>query len=239
MRRLFSTKHAPISLFTLLACLAAQSAGAAIVSGTVTDAAGKPVADARVDHTGKKVVAPSILSGTPGETRTDADGRFRFEIDVPFVVVRKPGYESQRLRVTSDAQVSVTLQPIKAESRCKLSPAPEVKTREANDEDYTATWFYIETKDGPKGILSGSGLMYSWGAPEDKQVWTSVEYSEAMAQNGVIDAWGHTADGKYWRLRAVFGAAAHYYNVDRETAGQLDCVMDRVSVEPPVQVKLK
>jgi hypothetical protein len=49
-----------------------------------------------------------------------------------------------------------------------------------------------------------------------------------MYENGVIDACGHSADGKYWRSRSTFGASAQYYNQTRETAEQLDCVMDRV-----------
>ena len=100
----------------------------------------------------------------------------------------------------------------------------------ANDVDYTAIWFYIETKDGPKGILSGSGPSYSWGAPIDSNVWTSIEYSELMYESGMIDASGHTADGKYWRSRTKFGSAAQYYKVTQETAEQLDCVMDRVTL---------
>ena len=51
-----------------------------------------------------------------------------------------------------------------------------------------------------------------------------------MEGNGIIDASGHSADGKYWRLRSIFGAAAQYYNQTRENAEQLDCVMDRVSI---------
>jgi len=94
----------------------------------------------------------------------------------------------------------------------------------------SATWYYIETKGGPQGVLSGSGPSYSWGAPSNSDVWTSVEYAEVMYENGMIDASGHTSDGKYWRSRKKFGAAAQYYNVNRETADQLDCVMDRVTL---------
>jgi hypothetical protein len=108
---------------------------------------------------------------------------------------------------------------------------PAFETKDANDIDYTATWFYIQTKEGPQGIISGSGPMYSWGAPSDDQVWTSLEYTEFMYENGVVDASGHSANGKYWRSRSIFGAAAQYYNQTRETAEQLDCVMDRVPMK--------
>jgi len=220
----------------LLICLALQLAAGATISGSVADTSGKAIQGVRVDHTGVRVVVPATrlaVKPTPDETRTDADGHFRVTTTSPAIVVRSPGYESQRVRLTGDAQVQITLRPIENASRCRLSLPLEVKTKEANDIDYTATWFYIETKDGPKGIISGKGPMYSWGAPSDSSVWTSVEYTEVMYESGVIDAAGHSADGKYWRIRSVFGAAAQYYNVDRETADQLDCVMDRVPVEIP------
>jgi hypothetical protein len=219
-----------IPVFTLLLFLAAQPAIAAILSGTVTDSSGKPIKDARIDHTGRMVVVPptgSAVEPSPDEAHTDAEGRFRAATFKSAVVIRKPGYISQRLLITGDAQVQITLKRIEPESKCKHSPPLDVKKKKANDIDYTATWSSVETKDGPQGIISGSGAMYSFGAPSDAHVWTSLEYAEVMYESGMIDASGHSADGKYWRSRSVFGAAAQYYNVNRETADQLDCVMER------------
>lgn len=142
-----------------------------------------------------------------------------------------PGYESQRLRITGDAQVQVTLQRFITTSRCKLAAIPVFKTKQSNDVDYSATWFYIETRHGLEGIISGSGSTYSLGAPADKDVWTSVEYTEIMYESGIVDASGHSTDGKYWRMRSIFGAASQYYRQSRETAEQLDCIMDRVPLE--------
>ncbi|HWZ31880.1 MAG TPA: hypothetical protein VNX18_11125 [Bryobacteraceae bacterium] len=133
------------------------------------------------------------------------------------------------MRVTGDAQMQVTLQPVKP-FKCKVEPLPKVKTKKANDVDYTASWFYVETKNGPKGIISGQGSSYSFGAPGDRNVWASLDYFEVMLPNGVIDARGHSADGKYWRMQTRFGAAAQYYDVDQSTAEVLDCIMDRVLV---------
>ena len=209
-------------------------APAATIAGTVTDASGKPIENARIDHTGKMVVvAPTqlALKPSPDEIRTDAAGHFAVSTDAPAIVVRMPGYESQRLRVTADAQVQATLQRFTSTSRCKLSVLPTFKTKKANDVDYTATWFYIETKDGRRGIISGRGPSYSLGAPIDRDVWTSVEYAEIMYESGIVDASGHSADGKYWRTRSIFGAAAQYFGQSRETAEKLDCVMDRVPIE--------
>lgn len=195
-------------------------AGAAVIVGTVVDDSGKALENVRIDHTGKTAVV-----------RTDVAGRFRAVTDAPAIVVRMPGYESQRLRVDGDAQVRIKLQRITSTSFCKLSTPPVYKTKEANDIDYRATWFYVETKNGPQGIISGRGISYSGGTPHNDQVWTSVEYAEIMYENGIIDASGHSSDGQYWRLRSVFGAASQYYKQTREAAEQLDCVMDRVPLE--------
>jgi hypothetical protein len=45
--------------------------------------------------------------------------------------------------------LKVTPQRIRSTSRCKLSVPPVFQTKDANDIDYTATWFYIDTKGGP------------------------------------------------------------------------------------------
>jgi hypothetical protein len=213
----------------------------ASIAGVVKDTSGKPLENARIDHTGKTVVvSPSSFAVKPSTVvrqlatdaiHTDSQGQFRVLTDVPAIVIRKPGYESQRVLITGDARLEITLHRIRLTSRCKLSTQPTFKSKDANDSDYTAKWFYIEARNGPEGIISGRGPMYSWGAPNDDQVWTSVEYSEVMYENDVIDASGHSADGKYWRSRSIFGAAAQYYNQTRETAEQLDCVMDRVPLE--------
>jgi hypothetical protein len=208
---------------------------AATVSGAVTDLSGKPIKDARIDHIGKLVVVPppdTAFKPPPDEPRTDAEGQFQVTTTSPAIVIRKPGYESRRLRLTGDAQVQITLQRIKP-STCKLRVRPRVKTKDANDVDYTATWRYVETEDGPKGIISGSGPTYSFGAPDDNRVWMSLDYFEVMYENGVIDARGHSADGKYWRSQTSFGAAAQYFGVDQETAEILDCLMDPAAAKTP------
>jgi hypothetical protein len=188
-----------------------SNASAATISGTITDASGKPVRDARIDHTGLRVVVlpGSVTEPSPGEARTDENGFFSVTTVAPAIVIRKPGFISQRLAVTDGAQTQITLQRIKTESRCGQQHPPKVKTKKADDADYTATWSYITTRHGRKGILSGRGALYSLGAPSDSHVWRSVEYAETMDENGMIDAARHTGDGLYWRSRSVLGAAAH------------------------------
>jgi hypothetical protein len=200
----------------------------------VTDASGKPLETVRIDHAGKMVAVAATRFGvkpSPDEIRTDVAGHFRAVTEAPAIVVRKPGYESQRLRVDGDTQARITLERITSTSRCKLSTPPAFKTKEANDIDYTDTWFYVKTKNGPQGITSGRGPFCSLGVPNDKDVWTSVEYAEIMYESGIIDASGHSSDGKYWRRRSTFGAASQYYGQTRATAEQLDCVMDRIPLE--------
>jgi hypothetical protein len=224
-----------VAVQLLLALLAAtQQGSAATITGLVTDGAGNPLEGVRIDHIGKLVVVgPTDLALSPSadEIRTDAEGRFRVVTNVRAFVIRKPGYESQRVRVTGDAQVAITLQRIISTSRCKLQATPPFKTKAANDIDYTATLYYVKTKDGSIGILSGSGSAYSFGAPSDIDVWASVEYAELMYENGIVDASGRSADGTYWRRRSIFGAAAWYYTHSRNAAEILDCLMDRVPIK--------
>ena len=218
-------------LLPLIMCPALLSG--ATIEGIVKDPDGRPLENARVDHVGRMVVVVSTdlaLKPSADETRTNGEGHFRVTTATPAFVVRKPGYESQRIRVSGDAQLEIVLRPVTTTSRCKLSPPPTFKTKGTSDVDYVATWYYIQTKAGKQGIISGSGPSYSWGAPSDGDVSTSVEYSEFMYESGVIDAAGHSADGKYWRIKSIFGSAAHYFNQTRETAEKLDCVMDRVSI---------
>jgi hypothetical protein len=227
MRWLSRLRILPVIMF------AAALLPGATIEGIVTDASGRPLENARIDHVGKMVVVVATdlaIKPSPDEIRTDDEGHFRVTTSTSAFVVRNPGYESERIRVRGDAQLSIVLRPITSTSRCKLSRPPAFKTKAAKDVDYTATWYYIETKGGRQGIISGAGSTYSLGAPSDSSVQTSVEYSEFMHETGVIDASGHSADGKYWRSKSIFGSAAQYFNQTRENAEQLDCVMDRVSL---------
>lgn len=208
----------------------------ATIDGTVTDANGKPLENVRIEHIGKgPIVNPGaqIIEASSGEIRTDAAGHFQVSTDVPAFVARKPGYESQRVRTSGEGHLNIVLRSIKTMSRCELSEQPTFKTKQSNDIDYTATWFYIETKEGKQGILSGSGMSYSWGVPGNAEVWNSSEYSEFVDSSGVIDAAGHFDDGKYWRFRGIFGSAAYYARQTRENARQLDCAMDHVPIRTP------
>ncbi len=226
----------------LLACalcaamqISAERPAPGLATITVVDAAGKPIQGARVDHTGKPgvltVIPPAVQADDP-QPRSGADGRVEVWVGSPAVIVRKPGFESQRIRPRGGTSVRVTLQRITPKPKCNLQ-IPRIKTKQANDVDYTATWTYVETKSGRKGIITGRGPSYSWGAPSDSQVWQSVEYSEVMYEDGMIDARGRMPDGTYWRSRTRFGAAAQYYKVGKADAELLDCLMERCCLPAP------
>jgi hypothetical protein len=218
----------------LLVLLLSTHAMCAHVSGVVTDQSGNPIQAARVDHIGAPVInAPGVPSSEPsGAQATDAAGRFQITTEAPAIVVRKPGYESERLLIRGDEAFSIVLRPIRP-AVCKVNPPPRWQKKQANDIDYSGTWFVVKTTEGKKGIISGRGPSYSWGAPSDRDIWTSVDYYEIMYPDGIIDARGHTSDGKYWRSKTVFGAAAQYYGVDATVAQQLDCVMDTINLPKP------
>lgn len=212
---------------------AAHDTRATVVSGTVVDVSGKPIEDVRIDHIGKLVVVgpPDFKPpASPDAPRTDGEGNFEVTTTSPAIVIRKPGYESQRIRVTEDLHVRITLQQMKPFPECKVK-VPRVKRKNASDVDYTGFWTYVDTKNGRKGIITGHGPTYTLGGPNDRDVWNSIEYTEVMYDNGIVDARGRAADGTYWRSQSIFGSAAQYYNEDRATAEILDCIMDRAPLE--------
>ena len=87
------------------------------------DVSHNPIKDVRVDHTGIGVVVPRPdmkVEPSHDEIRTDAQGRFKVTTGVSAIVLRKPGYVSQRLLVAGDAQVEISLERI-AEDRSVAS----------------------------------------------------------------------------------------------------------------------
>lgn len=227
---------ASLKWLALIVMMSGSSAFGVTIAGTVTDTPGNPLENARVDHTGAKVIVAATrlsVEPSPNEVRTDSDGHFRVVTNAPMVVIRKPGFESQRVRVTGDLDMHITLHAIRSTSRCTLPAPPVFKTKKANDIDYTANWYYVKTRTGSQGIISGSGPSYSWGAPMDSDVWTSTEYEEIMYASGIVDASGRSANGKYWRSKSIFGSAAQYFGQTREIAEQLNCVMDHVEIKVP------
>ena len=102
-------------------------------------------------------------------------------------------------------------------------------SRQGQDIDYGARNYYVETKQGPKGIRHGSGPLWSFGTPLDQDVWRSVKYEEAtydVAGLMIIDARGQLPNGNRWRNLGKFGESASYSNIDEATAKILDQFLD-------------
>ena len=194
------------------------------VSITVVGVNGRPVAGARIDHTGAPVfIGPP---NQPIERGTDSDGHFTLTTDKPAVVVRKPGFTSYRLRIDQDGDARVILQPAPPQRKCELAKIPGIRYQPMHDIDYSGVIISVPTAKGRKVVISGRGPSYSFGAPSNSDVWDSVDYSEVMDPRGVVDARGKLPNGTYWRSRSEFGASAWYVNVDKTTALLLDRLID-------------
>ena len=106
MRCLTRLRVVPVIMF------AAALLSGATIEGIVKDASGRPLENARIDHVGKMVVVAATdlaIKPSPEEIRTDAEGHFRVTTNTPAFVVRKPGYESERIRVNGDQKLDVVL----------------------------------------------------------------------------------------------------------------------------------
>src|ERR1041385_667768 len=128
--------HSFPTLIPLLIVFAGPSL-AATIKGSVTAVEGKPVANARVDHTGKSRTISSDINfpPSPSNIRTDAGGRFRLETEARAFVIRKPGYASEWIHVEGDATIAVVLNPVTSGTRCKLAKPLIVKTKPFNEVD--------------------------------------------------------------------------------------------------------
>ena len=209
------------------------------IAGMVFDPEGKPVVEARIDHSGD----------SRKNHQTDSKGRFELDTRAPIFIVRKAGFRSELVRTQNATEVRVTLQKLskgRAFPICsstgryegiegwgaslQFSRVSGVKaSRQSRDIDYGARSYYTETKQGPKGIMHGSGPLWSWGVPLDGDVWRSVAYEESAFDAGgmmIIDARGKMANGNQWRYLGKFGESASYSEVDETTARVLDQFLD-------------
>ena len=201
------------------------------VHGVVLDGDGAPLAGVCIDHYG------AVYCGA----QTDGRGAFQIRTTAPVVVMRKPGYAPQVVRLAGKDEVRVVMP---AESRpappCKprcdagihgsfcFPPVKGVKaSRPFNDIDYTARSYVAKVGGKKGGITHGQGSSWSLGLPRDRDVWESVEYSERDYVIGgdilIVDAKGLKSDGTLWRNLGKVGESAFYDRVtDRAVAALLD-----------------
>jgi hypothetical protein len=237
-------RHAAL-LLILAACVHAQKWQDLLlpeprhIVGVVVDQGGQPVAEARIDH-----------SNDRGQVhQTDAQGRFELDTQAPALVIRKAGFQSEYVRTQETTDARVTLRELGkrrefptctssgkydgidgwgASFRFPKTAGVHV-SEQGHDIDHGARSYYVDTKQGRKGIMHGSGPMWSFGTPSDLDVWRLVNYEEIAYSAGaqlIIDARGQMRDGNCWRYLGKFGESASYSGVDEATAKILDRFLD-------------
>ena len=117
----------------LLACgvaliaLSTSYAADFLVTGSVLDSSGRPITDAIVAHVGRPEVLRTVRP--PGEPqveqlRSDKDGRFKVTVASPAIVIRKPGFVSERVMVPGDRDVRIVLRGIGPAAKCAVEVPP-------------------------------------------------------------------------------------------------------------------
>ena len=122
----------------------------------------------------------------------------------------------------------------------RLIPFPEdprhKATRQSHDVDYGGRSYYVETRLGREGIAHGSGPSWSYGMPNDGDVWRSIKYEEITYDARpftIIDARGQMKDGKRWRFLGKPGESASYSYMDAATAKIFDKFLDGAFLSAP------
>jgi hypothetical protein len=234
-----------VGFILVMACIHAQSYQDLLLPQsrhlvvTVLDKDGKPIVEASIDHSNDRRRAHL----------TDSGGRFELDTRAPIIVVRKAGFQSALVRTQDVTEPRVILEKLR-ENRpfpvCSNTGQYDsldgwgasfqfrrivgVKaSRQGQDIDYGIRSYYVDTKQGPKGIRHGSGLLWTSGLPSDLDLWRSVKYDEVTYDVGrlmIIDARGQLPNGTWWRNLGKFGESASYSDLDEETAKTLDKFLD-------------
>lgn len=207
-----------------------------------------------LDSDGKPIEKATIASSKYKKTQTTTDGKFETDTSDSAVVIRKAGFESERLLTKNADTVRVTLRPagrprLPACSRdidyVGLEDAvtdfrfPRLAGisygDQGHDVDYTTRIYYVTGGSKAKGIMHGTGAMWSVGIPFDRDVQQSAEYRETVypfrgfgGHLMIIDARGLSPDGTRWRFLGTVGETAEYHGLDDATAQILDKVLDGV-----------
>jgi hypothetical protein len=228
----------PITLVAWLS-LAQTPPAPVSVRGVVVDEQGYPLSGVSVDH----IKDRQALT-------TDAKGEFYISTDTPAVVLRKPGFAPVFLRVTPQTEARIVLRKqIKGMPDCLgrekcaymangtfcIPSVPGVEPPTGGyDGDYEMQAFVLSVS--PKAFAAhGAGPAWSYGTPSDKDIWSSVEYSEIdYDYHGlrIIDAKGKTAEGKLWRFLGKWGETIFYRDLTPAEAQSLDPLFDQACPRP-------
>jgi hypothetical protein len=215
------------------------------IVGLVVDPEEKPVPEARLDHT----------NDNRQLHQTDTNGRFELNTQAPAIVIRKAGFQSELVQMQDATEVRVALRKLTGtrpfpscsktgpyegisgwDASFQFSTVPGVTAgKQGQDADYGMRRYYVDTNQGPKGIMHGSGPLWSFGIPIDRDVWKSVKYEEVTYKFGdftVMDARGQFQNGNRWRYLGKVGESASYSDVDEATAKILDKFLDGACLKP-------
>lgn len=210
------------------------------ISGRVFDADGQAIAGAHIDHSDVK---------EQEQLFTDELGRFHVDTRASAIVVRKHGFDGQRINTNATEPIRIVLQRAAPLPVCKAAcitlkdahgfcfpDVPGIRVSEQGHMgDSVMREFMVSTADGPREVLFGTGPTWTLGIPFTGDVWEAVKYSEkdyTTNDYDVIDARGTNSDGKVWRYVGTFGESASYYEVDPSGAELPNRFLDGVCVQP-------
>lgn len=222
------------------------------ISAIVVDQDAAPIEGAEIGH---HAFQPVPRRGTV--VRTDTQGFFLVTTNAPLIVVRKPGYASAVLRtqnVISGKPKRIVLRKTKRTldlcsqtgpfeslqgwgSLFGFVPNPGIRAgKQGQDIDYGIRVYFLKKSKGRVEIVHGSGPMWSFGLPEDEDVWKSVIFEEDYVEfggSGIVDSRGKWADGSHWRMLGRFGETVNYKVAGGQSPAILDEFMDNACLAPP------
>lgn len=207
-----------------------------LVTGSVVDVWGVPIADVRLDH-----------SGT--DAKTGLDGTFRVKTKSAAIVFRRHRYASV-FRRSSDlkgGKITMLRPEPKVMPACKghrldvpfnpflrLFAVPPLKDINAlppiaGRDTWTRTFRWAQ--DVSAKMLHEHGGPRDVGLPSDNDVHESIQYNEVITEVGtmlMIDVRGATEFGKLWRYFGRYGESVSYRDLSFEAAAAFDRAIDGV-----------
>lgn len=211
------------------------------VAVTVLDEAGRPLSEARIDHT----------EAAFGQYVTNEQGQAVLSTTFLAVVVRKAGYRSEFVRLPEQGGVQVTLHaetphPFAACPGQSLTNASRIAMRMPVSKEVMHSkkflldttrlhWYRLKkSKDAPQ-IIYSLGDLAGNGLPETSDIWQAARYSETVRtfqEVLFIDARGEDSEGRRWRVITRPGESITYGFADAAAAATYDKFLDAVCLAP-------
>jgi hypothetical protein len=211
----------------------AQSPMTMPYTGTVTDAAGKPIAGVRVN------------SWPSDDTHTDASGHYTLTKPRDLVRFSLAGYRpvtktvnsltapvvmqpaSDRPHALSDCSEAVKKDKRQADLSLRVSLPRDVKIKAGADADshVLAVGYHVDW------MVHGSGAHWSYGMPELKQWKQFVTFEEHDITIDdptvtISDYSGMLQDGSHYRFIGVLGESISYVDASVDSANYFDSLLE-------------